>query len=211
MDESQVRELLLHSGALLQGHFVYTSGKHGDQYINKDALYMYPERVAMVCRSLALPFVKGQMMPDVVVAPAIGAIVLGQGVTSYLYGYSGGHVRSVYAEKAEGGDFVIKRGYEEFIPGKNVLVVEDLFTTGGSAKKVVDAVRALDGKVMAVVGLANRGGVKAEDVGNPPIFQSLLNITMAAHDPVDCPMCRMRMPVNPKVGHGAKFLAAKQK
>lgn len=206
MTEKEVRELLELRGALLDGHFVFNSKKHGDIYVNKDTIYMYPCDVVKLCRALAGIAIKTGNYPDVVIAPSIGAIILGQTVALHLNGPSGGtQVLSTYAEK-DGDDFIIKRGYEKVIPGKKVLVVEDLFTTGGSARKVVDAVRRLDGNVIGVIGLVNRGGVAAEAVGSPPLFASLISVTMDSYDPEVCPLCRKDVKIDTHVGHGAQFL-----
>ena len=114
----------------------------------------------------------------------------------------------MYADK-DGDNFVIKRGYDKLIAGKNILVVEDVLTTGGSVRKVIEAVRALGGNVIGLGVLCNRGGVTAQDVANALIF-ALVNVKMDAWSPVDCPLCAQGVPINTNVGKGREFLALKK-
>ena len=93
---------------------------------------------------------------------------------------------------------------------KRVLVVEDILTTGGSARKVVEAVRAIGGNVVGVGVLCNRGGVTAQDLANVPKLEVLVNISLDAWNEADCPLCKQGVPVNPDVGKGREFLARRQ-
>jgi orotate phosphoribosyltransferase len=143
-----------------------------------------------------------------VIAPAIGGVILSQWVAYYLTGISSHEVLGVYAEKSPDGDgFVIKRGYDKLIAEKKVLVVEDILTTGGSARKVIEAVRALSGEVIGLGVLCNRGGITPTDVANPPRLFALANITLETFDPDNCPLCRQGVPINTDVGKGREFLA----
>lgn len=209
MDEDQVLRILGSVGAVIVGsHIVYASGKHGTAYINKDALYPHTKKTSFVCRMSAYEFSGSDI--DVVIAPAIGGVILSQWIAHHLEGFTGREVSALYAEKTEDGkNFIIKRGYERLIPGKRVLVVEDVVTTGASVKKVVEAARAVGGNVVGVGALCNRGGVTAQDIGDVPILYSLVNIRMDAWDAADCPLCKEGKPINTEVGHGAAFLARK--
>jgi orotate phosphoribosyltransferase len=123
---------------------------------------------------------------------------------------NGYEVFGVYAEKSEGGDaFVIKRGYDKLIAGKNVLVVEDILTTGGSAKKVVEVTRAIGGNVVGLGVLCNRGEITPQDVADVPKLTSLVNVKLDAWDEATCPLCEQNVPVNTDVGKGREFLARK--
>jgi orotate phosphoribosyltransferase len=209
LDQREIKDLLARRGAVVTNdHFVYTSGKHGPAYINKDAVYPHTHDTAALCRTLASSFVRDCV--EVVVAPAVGAVILSQWVAYFLTTLTSIEVLGIYADKGEDDTFVIKRGYDKLIPDKRVLVVEDLFTTGGSVLKVVDAVRALGGIVVGVAGLANRGGVTAHDVGDVPRLVTLLDVRMEMYEPHECPLCKSGIPVNTQLGHGKKFLAAKQ-
>jgi len=145
-----------------------------------------------------------------VIAPAIGGVILSQWTAHHLTEINGHEVFGVYAEKSEGGDaFVIKRGYDKLIAGKNVLVVEDVLTTGGSAKKVVEATRAIGGKVIGLGVLCNRGGIKPQDVAHVPVLTALVNVRLDAWDEAVCPLCERGIPINTDVGRGREFLARK--
>ena len=116
-------------------------------------------------------------------------------------------VLAVYAEK-DGDQFTIKRGYEKLIPGKNVLIVEDILTTGGSVKKVIEAVQAIGGYVVGVGAICNRGGVTAEDIGLLGKLYSLTSVDLESWWPGECPLCAGGTPVNTSIGKGKQFLAA---
>ena len=156
MSEGDVLDVLRRVGAIVtDSHIVYTSGKHGSVYINKDSLYLHTAETSRLCRAIAQRFVEENV--HVVMAPAIGGIVLSQWVAHHLSVMNGYEVLAVYAEKHE-GNFVIKRGYDKLIEGKNVLVVEDTLTTGGSVKKVIKVTRCAGGNVVGLGVLCNRGG-----------------------------------------------------
>lgn len=210
MDEKEVLEILGKVKAVIKdSHVVYTSSKHGSAYVNKDAVYPYTATIARLCAEIALRFSSDNV--EVVIAPAIGGVILTQWVTHYLEGMAStcGKVLAVYAEKAEGDTFVIKRGYDKLVAGKRVLVVEDFLTTGGSAKKVVEAVRAIGGEVVGLGVLCNRGDITAKDVGDVPKLEALLQVKLDAWDEADCPLCKAGVPVNTDVGKGREFLARK--
>jgi orotate phosphoribosyltransferase len=210
MEEKQVLGILSRANAIIpEGHFVYTSGKHGSAYVNKDAVYPYTDAVSRLCRAFAERF--ADSAADVVIGPAMGGIILSQWTAMHLDKLGLVNVASVYAEKNHNGSaFEIRRGYDVFVRGHKVLVVEDVLTSGGSVKKVVEAVRAHQGEVVGVAALCNRGGVTAEDVGNVPELYALANIKLDAWDEADCPLCKLGMPVNTDVGKGREYLARKQ-
>lgn len=210
MNEQEVLQVLGKVGAVItDSHIVYTSGKHGTAYVNKDAVYPHTKKTSRLCEAIALHFAGDDV--DVVIAPAIGGVILSQWTAHHLTEMTklfGREVLGVYAEKAETGDaFVIKRGYDKIVAGQNVLVVEDVLTTGGSAKKVIEAVRALGGKVIGLGVLCNRGGITPEDVGNPPKLFALVNVKLDAWDEAECPLCAQGVPINTDVGKGREFLA----
>lgn len=99
--------------------------------------------------------------------------------------------------------FTIKRSYGENVRGKKVLVVEDILTTGGSAREAVNAVREAGGEVVGVGVLVNRGGVTAADLGVEKL-EALLNVKMDAYEPANCPMCKDGVPFNQQFGHAGK-------
>lgn len=207
MNEQEVLRVLGSVGAVIVGsHIVYTSGRHGAAYVNKDAVYPHTAETSSLCRTIAERFADENV--EVVIAPAIGGVILSQWTAHHLSQMNGHEVFGVYAEKSEDGDaFVIKRGYDKLIAGKNVLVVEDVLTTGGSAKKVVEATRAIGGIVVGLGVLCNRGGITSQDVANVPKLTALVNVTLDAWDEKSCPLCERNVPINTDVGKGREFLA----
>jgi orotate phosphoribosyltransferase len=208
MNEQEVLQVLGKVGAVIaDSHIVYTSGKHGTAYVNKDAVYPHTKETSDLCRAIAEQFANDGV--GVVIAPAIGGVILSQWVARHLSEITGREVLGVYAEK-EGDGFVVKRGYDKLLIGKNVLVVEDVLTTGGSAKKVVEATRALGGNIVGLGVLCNRGGVTPQDVANPPKLFALVNVRLDAWDEADCPLCKQNVPINTEVGKGREYLARKK-
>ena len=206
LSESEVLDLLRDVGAFRTGHFVYTSGRHGDAYILKDAMYAYPRETSKVCKTMAEHF-KGADI-EAVIGPAIGAAILSQWTAYHLCEIVGSDVSSVYADKDGQGGFVIKRGYDKMIKGKRTLVGEGYTQPGGGNGRVVEAARAADAEVAGVVVLANRGGVREKDIGNPPKFVSLVNLELESWEATDCDLCKRGIPVSTDIGHGKEFLAS---
>ncbi len=208
MNNEAMMGIFVDAGAIVTNdHIVFTSGLHGNAYINKDALYVHTKTISDLCKIIADNYNADEI--DIVIGPVIGGVALSQWVAHHLNcKRSFGETLSLYAEKeGEGKDktFVIKRGYDLHIPGKKVLVVEDILTTGDSARKVVECVKALGGKVVGLSVLGNRGGVKSEDVGNVPIH-ALVNVTMESWTEEQCPLCKANKPINTKLGKGKAFL-----
>lgn len=212
---NDVVSILKKIGAVLtDDHFVYTSGKHGSVYINKDALYPHTQETSQVGMMFAEKFKDADI--DVIAAPAVGGTILSQWTAYHLSKLKGKEILSAYTEKDKGttasaseSEQMFRRGYDKIVSGKNVLVIEDLTTTGMSVKKVVDAVRAIGGKVVTVCVMINRDPehVNFETIGAP--FSSLGVIQADAIDADKCPLCKVGKPINTSVGHGKKFLEEK--
>ncbi len=210
MKNNEVVEILKKIGAVItNSHFVYTSGKHGDVYINKDALYPHTAETSRVGEMFAQKFKNKDI--DVVAGPALGGIILSQWTAYHLSKLKGKEVLGVYTEKTPEKNQIFTRGYDKLVKGKNVLVVEDLTTTGGSVRKVVDSVKAAGGNVVAVCVMVNRDpvNVNSETVDAP--FSALGILPAKAYDEAVCPLCKKGVPINTDVGHGKKYLAEKQK
>lgn len=145
---AQVEAELRSSGALLEGHFLLASGRHSGQYIEKFRLLEQPRVTSRLCASIAARFQHDNI--QCVVGPVTGGIILAFETARHL------GVRAVYAERAEDGkNFTFRRGFQ-LQPGERCLVVEDIVTTGGSAQKVVDLVRASGGEVVGAGLLVDR-------------------------------------------------------
>lgn len=205
--QERVSRILGDVGAVITNtHVVYTSGMHGSEYVNKDAIYPFTRRIANLCGMIAEHFVESKI--EAVIGPALGGIILSQRVADRLTAIYGDEVLAVYAEKDK-DDFVIKRGYDRLLDGKVTLVVEDVLTTGDSARKVVVAARKAGAKIVGVGALCNRGGVTVQDLGVGELH-ALLNVSMKAYVRAECPMCQAGVPINKDVGKGREYLASLQ-
>ncbi|HFC10836.1 MAG TPA: phosphoribosyltransferase [Candidatus Kaiserbacteria bacterium] len=210
MNSQEVLQLLVKVGAIItDSHIVYTSGKHGTAYVNKDAVYPHTGYTSLLCRSIAEMFVDDNV--EVVIAPAIGGVILSQWTAHHLTEMNGREVLGIYSEKSKDGhSFEINRGYDKFIIGKRILVVEDVLNTGASAKKVIEAVRVINDNVIGLGVLCNRGGITPKDVANVPKLKALLNMALDVWDETSCPLCKQGVPINTIVGKGREFLARKR-
>lgn len=173
------------SGALKAGHFVLSSGRHSDQYIEKFDLLRQPRATSEVCRVIADRF-RDQKI-DVVVGPTTGGLILAFEVARQL------DVAAAYAERSPNSDAgrEFRRG-TTFSPGARVLVVDDILTTGGSLRETLGALASQPVDVAAVTVLVDRSGGGA-DLGVPYI--ALATMDIATWDAADCPLCGRGEPV----------------
>ncbi len=197
------------NAVITDDHFVYTSGKHGSVYINKDALYPHTELASQIGQMFAEQ--TKDLEIDVVAAPALGGIILSQWTANHLSQLKGREILGVYTEKDEQKNQIFTRGYDKLVTGKKVLVIEDLTTTGGSVKKVVDTVRQVGGEVVKVGVMVNRSPqeVNEHTIGAP--YFALGELPVEAYDETDCPFCKEGRPINTTVGHGKKYMESKGK
>lgn len=204
MSDADVLEVLQNAGVFRTGHFVFISGKHSDTYINKDALYPYTREISKLCHEMAKRFSSFNI--EAVIGPAIGAAILSQWTAYHLSELTGREVFATYADKDGQGGFIVKRGYDQLIAGKRVLVVEDSVTTGGSVRKVVSAARNCGAEIVGAIAICNRGSVRPADIGAPH-FESLVTLQLEQWPADQCELCERGIPVNTDVGHGAEFVA----
>jgi orotate phosphoribosyltransferase len=197
--ETLALDLVKTAGAVLSDtHVVYTSGRHGSTYLNKDALYPRTELISRFCLELAGFFSNDDIA--VVVGPALGGIVLSQWTAHHLGMLTKKTVLAAFAEKTSGG-FELRRGYGALVADQRTLIVEDVLTTGGSLKAVVEAARSKGAEVMGAAVLCNRGGVTKEMLAISKLC-SLVNLRLDSWEAADCPLCRKRVPINREVGKG---------
>lgn len=204
MPSTNIVTILKQVGAVItDSHFVYTSGKHGSVYINKDTLYPHTRLASRVGNMIAQKFATKTI--DVVAGPALGGIILSQWTAFHLSRLKHKNILGVYTEKDDQGHQIFRRGYDQLIKGKKVLVVEDLTTTGGSVAQVVKSVTAAGGRVTGVCVMVNRDPrVTSKVVGAP--FTALGVIKADAFDATDCPLCQNHIPIDIQVGHGRQYL-----
>ena len=176
MNETDTIEIFEKTGAILKGHFQLASGLHTDTYIQCSRVTEWPTEMEKLCQELATRW-EGKRI-DVVLGPAYGGILPAYELARHL------NSRSVFCERGKEGAFELRRGFQ--VQGNNVLVVEDVITTGGSAKEAVDLVKASGGNVVGVASFVDRGVDKkfSED------HSFLLSITPPTWTPGDCPACK---------------------
>jgi len=173
----QVLQLLRATGAVLEGHFVLTSGMHSGGYVQSARALQYPQHAETLGRWIAESF-HGTAV-DVVLSPALGGIVIGQEVARAL------GVRAMFGER-EGGVMTLRRGFE-VAPGERVLVIEDVTTTGGSVREIMQVAQERQGQVVGVGALLNRSPGQV-DLGVP--LHALALLHMQNYQPDACPLCR---------------------
>jgi orotate phosphoribosyltransferase len=182
MNEADVKNLLVQHGAILEGHFLLTSGLHSGMYVEKFQVLQYPKATERLCTEFAERFKDEKI--DVVIGPVTGGIILAHETAKHF------GTRAIFAER-ENGQMTIKRGFE-IKPGERVLVVEDIVTTGGSVQEVIEVVKGLGGIIAGVAVLVDRSGGKV-DFGAP--MKALLTLNIKNHEPADCPLCRQGIPL----------------
>ena len=200
MNTAEVWQIVRESQAIIENtHVVYTSGRHGDTYFNKDAIYPNTRAISRLCQMMAQSY-KDEPI-DTVVGPALGAIILSQWTAHYLSAVANRTVYSVYAEKQE-GQFAFRRGYDRWISNRRILLVEDVVTTGGSLSRVVKAVVRNGGTVAGAMVLCNRGNVTASQLGIER-FGALVDLSLNSWAPEKCPLCRANVPINREIGRSS--------
>ncbi|MGI5859558.1 MAG: orotate phosphoribosyltransferase [Tepidanaerobacteraceae bacterium] len=182
MTREEILKLFSDTGVLKTGHFLLTSGRHSDKYLQCAQLLQYPQATEKACRQLT-EYLKG-MNIQTVIGPAMGGIILSYEMGRQL------DVRSIFAER-EDGKMALRRGFA-VKPGERVLVVEDVVTTGGSVKEVISLIKEVGGEVVAVAALVDRSGGKAA-FGVPAYY--LLDLQVESYSPEECPLCKKGMPV----------------
>jgi orotate phosphoribosyltransferase len=183
--DSELLDALRTSHALKEGHFLLSSGRHSDRYIEKFDLLRRPAETSRVCEMIADRFRDRAI--DVVVGPTTGGVVLAFEVARQL------GVQAAFAERSESGNQgrEFRRG-TTFAPGARVLVVDDILTTGGSLRETLGALGAHPVDVVAVAVLVDRSGGDVE-VGVPLV--ALATIEVQSWDVAECPLCARSVPL----------------
>lgn len=182
LSTEEIKKIFIDSGALLEGHFRLTSGRHSDRYIQCARVLMEPNYTAALCGHLAEAFKEDAV--DVVVGPAMGGIVISYEMARQL------GVPSLFTERVDGKmtlrrNFIIEKG-------QKVLVVEDVVTTGGSVKEVIDIVRENGGIVVGVALLVDRSNGKV-DLGAK--VEACLSMDVKSYEEEECPLCKAGLPI----------------
>ncbi|HPZ14187.1 MAG TPA: orotate phosphoribosyltransferase [Bacillota bacterium] len=171
-------EIFTESGALLDGHFLLTSGRHSDRYMQCAQVLKFPQYTEKLARWLAADFADDQI--DLVIGPAMGGIIV-----AYETGRQLG-VPAIFAERDSSGTMALRRGFS-ITPCQRVLVVEDVTTTGGSVREVMSLVEKSGGIVAGVGVLVDRSN-GAIDFGVKQ--RAVITMEVLSWDAADCPLCR---------------------
>ncbi|NLO88864.1 MAG: orotate phosphoribosyltransferase [Clostridia bacterium] len=182
LTQEKVEEILKSCGALWEGHFLFTSGLHGNKYIQCAKVTQYPKYNELFCKELASRFEADKV--DVVLGPAIGGILIAYEMARQL------DARAIFTERVD-GKMTLRRGMgiEE---GENVLVVEDVITTGGTVRELIPIVQEYKGNVVGIAAFVNRN---KERVKFDYPVETLYEGVMEDYKPEDCPLCKEGLPL----------------
>lgn len=195
-----VRQLYMDCGALLEGHFLLSSGNHSQFYLQSAKVLENPKSAQMLAGALAQEILEAKIQVDSVCSPALGGILAGYELARSL------GVRFIFTERVQ-GQMVLRRGFV-VRQGERVLICEDIITTGGSALESCQCVQALGAQVVAFASLANRGvctpNLMPHTQSNlacklPPDlpFLTLENFAFEMYAPSSCPLCQFSAPTKP--------------
>ncbi len=183
MNPDAVIQTFRDAGALLEGHFRYTSGRHGRQFLQAARVLQFPEHTSALCAGMADRFRAEDI--QLVVGPATGGIILAYETARHLA------CRAAFTEKDEHGGMAMKRGFS-LRPGMRVLVVEDIITTGGSVKKSIEHLRERGAEVAGVAVLIDRS---AGEASFDCRFEALARLDMQSWAPDHCALCAQGLPL----------------
>jgi orotate phosphoribosyltransferase len=181
LSQEEILKIFKNSGALWEGHFVYTSGLHGNKYIQCARVSQFPEYNELLCKELAGRYKEQDI--DVVLGAAVGGIIICYELARQL------SARSVFAERVE-GKMTLRRGLE-INEGERVLLVEDVVTTGGTVKELVPLVESRGGIIVGGAAFVNRN---PERVKFDFPFETLLSTVFSDYPPEECPLCKEGIP-----------------
>jgi orotate phosphoribosyltransferase len=184
MSKEEVLKLFRETEALLEGHFLLSSGLHSPQYFQCAKVLQYPQHAEVLCREIAQHY--KEMNVDVVVSPALGGIVVGQEIARQL------GARSIFAERA-GGVLQLRRGFE-IKTAERVLACEDVVTTGGSIGEVLEIVKKRGGSIVGTACIVDRTSGEAGSDQRQRLF-SLLKMDVVTYKPAQCPLCQQNIPL----------------
>jgi orotate phosphoribosyltransferase len=176
------------AGAVRHGHFELSSGLHSGTYVQCAQVLQYPRFAEKLGQELAALFSDATI--EAVVSPAMGGLIIGQEVARALpqpkAGLAGAGAPAMFVERDASGSMCLRRGFS-LKPDQHVLVIEDVWTTGGSTQEAIRVVEEAGGRVVAAGALIDRSGGKIEF---PVEAQALLDLPIASYEPDDCPLCR---------------------
>ncbi|HEY3947607.1 orotate phosphoribosyltransferase [Phenylobacterium sp.] len=175
MNTEQVLDEFRGAGALREGHFILASGRHSPMFLQKNLVFQFPDRTERLCRALAAKIEAAVGKPDLIVSPAVGAIIPGYETARHM------GVPALYVER-EDGRFRLRRAFK-VPPGAKVVVIEDVITTGGSFREAVEPIAEAGGTVLCCACIVDRSGGKA-DVGFPLVALATVDVPSYAADEI---------------------------
>lgn len=178
MKREEILKMLEAVGAIRQGHFELSSGRHSSTYIQCALVLAHPQHAEQLGRAVAELFRDHSI--GCVVSPALGGVIIGHEVARAL------GVRALFVERDRSGQMALRRGFE-LTPGERVLVIEDVWTTGGSTRETIGVVEQEGGLAIAAGAIIDRSGGRLE--WNVPA-RALLEMDVPSYEPDDCPLCR---------------------
>lgn len=178
ISDERVMQILKEAGVLLEGHFRLTSGRHSNKYLQCAKIFRNTKYSEELCAALAEQFADEGV--EVVIGPAMGAVQMAYEVSRHL------NCENFFAERDADGKMALRRGFE-VKPGMKVMLVEDVVTTGGSVKEVLELVKAAGGNVVGVGSIVDRTAGKI-DFGVP--FKAVISVDVESWEPENCPLCK---------------------
>lgn len=195
MEASEIRQILERAGAVKHGHFELSSGRHSATYVQCALVLQHPDLAEKLGRALGEKF--SGLDVECVVSPALGGILVGHEVGRAL------GVRAIFVERDSSGQMALRRGFE-LRAGERALVVEDVWTTGGSTRETIGIVEQVGGRVVAAAALIDRSAGRLEwDVP----AKALVDISIPSYEAVECPQCRRGEPIMKPGSHFARLSA----
>ena len=191
MTKERALEILKEAGVLLEGHFLLTSGRHSGRYLQCARIFRNTRYSEELCAALAAHFKDDRV--DIVIGPALGAVQMAYEVSRAL------GCENFFAER-EDGSMTLRRGFA-IEPGQRILVVEDVVTTGGSVREVLEIVRQAGGEIVGVGSIVDRTGGRI-DFGVP--FHSVISMEVESYEPSECALCKAGAPAPYKPGSRKK-------
>ena len=178
ISRERVEAILKEAGVLQEGHFLLTSGRHSNRYLQCAKIFRNTKYSEELCAALAEKYKDAGV--QVVIGPAMGAVQMAHEVSRAL------QCENFFTERDENGKMALRRGFA-VEPGEKVLIVEDVVTTGGSVKEVIELVRAAGGDIVGVGSIVDRTGGKI-DFGVP--FKAVYSADVTSWEKEDCPLCK---------------------
>ncbi len=184
-------DLLIESEALLEGHFILTSGLHSNKYIQCALALQWPDKCIKLAEGIIKLFNKSRI--DTVIGPALGGITIAYEIGRQL------NAKAIFTERVD-GKATLRRGFH-ISKGERVLIVEDVVTTAGSALEVANVVESYGGDIIGISSIVDRRPDKK------PIkydFKSLVSLDVPVYNPEDCPLCKQGVPLVKPGSRGLK-------